>query len=39
MCAAHAGCAVWVTDGDAFHTVPHLVLIIIEHHAFDYFYS
>jgi hypothetical protein len=37
MCAVHAGCAVWVTDIEAFHAVSHLILIIIEHDAFDYF--
>lgn len=39
MYTVHAGCAVWVTDGDAFHTVALLILIIIEHNAFDYFYT
>lgn len=39
MCPVHAWCAVWVTDGDAFHTVALLILIIIEHDTFDYFYT
>jgi len=36
MCAVHAGCAVWVTDVEAFHAVPHLILIVTEHDTFDY---